>query len=147
MLGIIQNEVQKELVTVVLFAILLSLQSFAGVALVRLPKSAGGLLLVVLAALAFDSILGQLVILGILAKPFAQSKHSLIICKTNLGKMRAEFAHSKDFRYMQKFVKSWSHVKIQFGSINYLDEQTPLNCINFANNLTLQLLLITSNKS
>lgn len=30
-----------------------------------------------------------------------------------------------------------------FGSINFADQRTPLNCVDFANTFTLQILLLT----
>lgn len=45
-------------------------------------------------------------------------------------------------RLSLKFWRSCSIITAKFGSINFVDVLTPLNCIDFANHLTLQLLLL-----
>lgn len=47
-------------------------------------------------------------------------------------------------RYVRRFIKSCPLIKIKFGSLNFFDELTPLKCIDFANHLTVNTLLLTS---
>ncbi len=41
-----------------------------------------------------------------------------------------------------RFYRSCIPIKIQFATINFVDWRTPLACVNFANELTLQFLLL-----
>lgn len=43
-----------------------------------------------------------------------------------------------------KFLNSCSCIRVGFGDLNFVDQTTPLNCVDFANNLTVQLLLLRS---
>lgn len=49
---------------------------------------------------------------------------------------------SKEVKWKQRFYKSCNVIKIRFASINFVDRLTPLTCVDFANGLTLQWLLL-----
>ncbi|CAL8121079.1 unnamed protein product [Orchesella dallaii] len=45
-------------------------------------------------------------------------------------------------KWLSKFIKSCGFIKIYFGRTNFLEALTPVHCINFTINFSLQLLLI-----
>jgi len=50
--------------------------------------------------------------------------------------------NNRDRKWLKKFCKSCSPIKIRIGSNNFLEALTPLNCSNFAFNLSVQILLV-----
>lgn len=43
---------------------------------------------------------------------------------------------------LRKFYKSCSNIKVKFGSLNYIERLTPLKCMAFSLDLTVNLLLL-----
>lgn len=41
-----------------------------------------------------------------------------------------------------RFVKGCDIIKVRFGALNFIDKVTPLNCLDFANEITVHILLI-----
>ncbi len=55
---------------------------------------------------------------------------------------RVPTGHWLAVKWKQRFFKSCTPVKVRFASINFIDRCTPLACLDFANGITLQLLLL-----
>jgi len=50
--------------------------------------------------------------------------------------------NSRDKKWLKRFSKSCSPIKIRIRNSNFLEALTPLNCLNFAFNLSIQILLV-----
>lgn len=81
-----------------------------------------------------------LFLLGNLAELHLQSLKSLQCMKDLHRTVRLSL---KERKYLKRLVKSCSLIKAGFGSNNFVESLTPLNCIDFANCLTVQLLLLS----
>lgn len=97
----------------------------------------------VLGLAALESIFGQILLLGIFASLYVKScgviSHGTKVLANlsnpvNLGAKRA-----------RKFLKSCSNFKVKIGSINFVDQLTPLNSLDFGNCLAVQLILLAGN--
>lgn len=139
-LGLLQNEIQKDPLSQVIATALIILQSVSTSTLIRVKSKSGIVFTIVLGLISMDTIIALIFILGVMAQVYTQSKDSLRNCKRAL---------TYNFRikpkWTQRFLISCAPIKVRFGSINFIDRMTPLNCVNFANNLTVQLLLVSEN--
>lgn len=87
-----------------------------------------------------DMLLALLVLLGGLAKLHLQSAKFV----QNIKELRRGIKGSlKQRKETGMLVKSFSLINAKFGSLNYIEPLTPLNCINLSNDLTVQLLLLS----
>lgn len=50
----------------------------------------------------------------------------------------------REMRRRRAAVRGCPLVKVHFGSLNFVEEQTPLRCLDFANQLSIQMLLLTN---
>lgn len=137
-LGILMNEIQQKfLITSLVIAATLIL-SCGMTVVVQMPFTKGNLLqLSVFLVLMTDSALLLIVILGNMSKVLVQSHRIFEVVRTHMTTQKIS-----DRKQMEKFLKSCNFVKVRFGTLNYIDSLTPIKCIDFANDLTVQLLLI-----
>lgn len=91
--------------------------------------------------LASGSVL--LFLLGGMAEILVHSKNYLTAAK---GLLEKPWQSKPNRRNLRVIVKSCQQISVKFGSINFIEALTPINCLDFANDLTVQLLLIASNK-
>lgn len=97
-------------------------------------------LVAITASVYVDCVAAVLLILGCMAQLFQESDKCLKNMKTIVG----DFRLAKDRCAFVKFHKSCQVVKVNFGSSNFVESVTPLNCMDFAGDLTFQLLLMTN---
>lgn len=139
-LGILLNEVQQhELVTgVIVTAVCLLSLSTTSLTRVNLSRQQNIIVFGLLLILMIDCILTMIVLLGGMALVNTTSSDRLL-------RFRKLFVRPSriEGRVIKKICRSCDTVKIRFGSFNFVNNLTPLKCIDFANNLTVQLLLIT----
>jgi len=78
---------------------------------------------------------------GGLVGVFAESKTVLdkLITLNTPGKNNSS---RLEFKWRQRFYRSCSTIKIKFGAINHLDELSPLNFINNALDLSVNMILL-----
>ncbi|CAL8140077.1 unnamed protein product [Orchesella dallaii] len=95
--------------------------------------------------IVFDTALVVMVTLGGMAKVHNASKEAIDAMKQNVNCMANSsnnFVTMKGFKWQRKFVESCSPIKVKFGTDNFVEDDTPLNCISQAFDLTVQLLLL-----
>lgn len=111
--------------------------------IVKLPASGENLaILIVLSAEVID---GQMMlVLGMrgFGEVYEKSKQALRTYNLNMSGVRCH----KDRRWTRKFLKSCGAIKMKFGGNNFVDRLTPLNCISHSLQLSVQILLLTTNK-
>lgn len=47
-----------------------------------------------------------------------------------------------ELKWRRRFYRSCNFIVYRFGSFNFIDHTTPLNCINMANKVNVQLLIL-----
>ncbi|CAL8146970.1 unnamed protein product [Orchesella dallaii] len=82
-----------------------------------------------------------IVLLGGMVGVYMESKSVFQALRRNLSVCITEKYKRK---FLSRFYKSCRFIRINLGSINFVDTLTPLNCVNFAVNLAVQVLLITN---
>lgn len=137
------NEIQKELVTLFILASVL-IQPFCIVYLVTADLSENGISLASFfsVSLLTQSILVLLVYGGGLAGIFEESKATLKSINDRI--FNSNGSSSREKRFQQKMLKSCTYLKIRFGSFNYVEGLTPLKCLDFCNQITINVLLLTN---
>lgn len=83
---------------------------------------------------------GMLIIvcLGEISQVYVQSEENLQVVKQYLAQRS-----SNEFKWQRKFLQSCSHIKVMFGSYNFVDQLTPLNVFLFGVNLTVNIILLS----
>lgn len=133
------NEIQQKIPMSVIVVAGILAQSLSMTTLVKLPwKSDNILSLILYAGVLINCILAMSVTLGGMAGILGQCENTL----KNLHSHNTLTASRKEQRCRKIFYRSCMAIKVRFGSINFVDQLTPLNCINFANDMTLNLLLV-----
>lgn len=83
-----------------------------------------------------------LIVIGGMVSVFKESKLKLMNVKKVQFSFKSHFCRGWSRRYW----RSCSQLKTQFGANNFLEEGTPIKCLNFALDLTVQFLLLATNK-
>lgn len=73
---------------------------------------------------------------------FAHVHETSISVLTEMNRHLITMTTTKDRKQRKRFHNSCSPIKVRLGSVNFVESLTPLNFINFANNLTLQIVLV-----
>jgi len=119
--------------------------SFSITGIVKLAWSKENIVILLLCTcLAANGVVGMIVGVGGLVEVYRESKYVLWNLKkyTFLGSVGvcSRFEH----KWRLRFYRSCSLIKIKMGSNNFMEELTPLNLINNAIALSVQLILIQS---
>lgn len=143
----LQTNVQGGALMGILIIAPTSLISITSVIIVRLPWIAENLTLLLLSGyLAFVSLLCIMFVIGGQAGVWTESKRMFIKLDRSNAE-RIQHCRCKFKRWESKcqlrFWKSCRNlVKVKFGVNNFVEEETPLNCINLAVSLAAQFLLL-----
>lgn len=135
------NQVQTQMVTTV-FTLALPYEVLATVLVIKTPFTRENFVyLVVFINLVMVTLTTVFAVLGVLSQIYTQ-------CMNDFGsiKIYLSYAHgkSKYKAYMQKkYLNSFSPIKVKFGSINFIEKLTPVNAVDFANGLIVNILLLT----
>lgn len=133
-LALLANQIQQRVFMIILILAGTLVQSLSATTLIKLPWSAENLIAVIVFSVVFSNCaLVVVVTVGGFAEIHSKSGSTI-----HLVKQRNE-----NIQWRKRFYKSCIPIKIKFGSINFIERQTPLVCIDYANALTLQLLLIS----
>lgn len=139
-LATLMNEVQKDMIIPCITVIAIPCCAVSLTMVVRTPQQSGHLVesATVIMGL-FECVFILLVIFGGMAKVLSESEFTFQQLKRHLS---LESSLAKwEIRWKRRFYKSCSNIKVKLGSINFIDRLTPINCINMANDFTVQLLL------
>ncbi|CAL8132214.1 unnamed protein product [Orchesella dallaii] len=139
-LAILNNAILKTAVLIFLvFPVFLLAISIA--VLVKLDWNSDNVFVIVLfISMICDTIPELLICVGGAVGTYTESK--TFLTKLGVSNSDTNLYKGAEFRWLQRFRKSCPPIKIQFGPDNFLEELTPLNCLNSAVNLTMQLLLL-----
>lgn len=148
-LATLANNLQQSSVNIATIAGAISAQPIILVSLLKLKYSTSTLVPMLLLTVTFLEAMQFIVIfVGGWAGIYAESKALLnsygrYIARSHSYAYKAGFTSKVKLKWMRRFVKSCQLIKIRFGSLNFIEELTPLTCLDFANNLTIQLLLLS----
>ncbi len=140
---VLLNSIQQNCFAVLLVSLLFIMSVCLGL-LVKfsneMSEEVSPIMMLTLGITVIDSMFGILVILGGMVEVFRTSKKKLVVTKvviaqTNMSRF--------DRRWAKRFWRSCTIIKIKFGENNFFDELTPLRCLDFSLNLTVQVLLLS----
>lgn len=138
-LELLANEIQQRSTLPQALVICLGVQSVAVVDLIRAPGM--DLSTLALAGSMFINAMWFVVLfMSGMAGIYIESKlvhQKDANANADLGQTR------KEKTWRRKFMRSCPFIKIRFGDLNFVEELTPLNCLDFGNHITVQLLLLT----
>lgn len=99
---------------------------------------------VILCILLINGIFALVIVFGNMAQIYAKSKRLIESSKTRTRVVffTGKTYHKIDAKWRGRFYMSCSPIKFKFGRLNFIDRLTPLNCIIFANRMSVQLLLL-----
>lgn len=143
LLGCLQNEVQSGSLLTILMVGLIMIVPLNLVVIICEPWAPENLgILLLCGYLTFCSIICTIFILGGLAGLWSDSRVKFErLDRTNVS--RHVRLRRKEWKFQQKFWKSCRNlIKVKFGVNNYVEEETPLNCLNCSLSLAVQLLLL-----
>lgn len=89
--------------------------------------------------LATDCTLCMLVLIGRMPVVHGESKLALLKVRANTSE---NVFRSREFKWERKFYRSCPPLKVMIGYNNFVEEKTPLTCLNITMNLTVNLLLL-----
>lgn len=142
-LNVLCNSVTQSCLGVAIFAAI-SLVGMSLALLIRTGKSnfdQGNIaFLLILAVTAVDCLLLLVALTSGMVKVFAESANLHInVERLYLGNVLLK----RDKKWMEKFWNSCDKIKIKFGDNNYLEEVTPLKCLDCSLQFTMQVLLLS----
>lgn len=139
----LHNEVQSKEIMSVVSVFPCFLIPMATMILLRFPWTSENFMLMAIAAYVLvDSIIAVLFVLGGQAGVWIDSK-VLLEKVGQLNVSRVVAFSTRESRWQKRFWKSCGNlIKVKFGASNFVDEETPLNCLNCAISFTVQLLLL-----
>lgn len=143
-LGKLSNDIQKGMVTL-LFVVATLIQPFSIVNLLTTHWSKNGLSFATCfsVTIVMQSFLIFIGYGGGLAGIYRESKVALRTISNRILHRNGRRT-SRCTRALQlKILKTCTYIKIRFGSLNYVEELTPLKCLDLCNQLTINLLLLT----
>lgn len=136
------NKIQANILIPGLVTAGIALQPFAVNSMFKLHPTKDNLVkFVMFGVLLVECSLLLVVLLGGMAEIYQQSCASFNMFRKCMALKYKE--NQKDVKWQTKFFRSCGYMKVKFGSINFIDNCTALVCMDFANNLSLQLLLIS----
>lgn len=107
----------------------------------RTDKDLNCMMVLAMLIAVFDGIAFLLVwVCGILQ---VSAKSKLFLCIARYIDMTT--LTTKERKWSRRFYRSSRIVKIKFGDDNFLENLTPLRCLDFSAGITLQILLLSSN--
>lgn len=142
LLGNLLNECQQESLSRAQIPTAIGAQCVGTAALIKM-KSMGIFTYLMIAQIAFNGFLCQILLLGMMSKVFVGSKRVQQHCNRVVCLYRGPGIHGMNRRLARRYIRSSGLIKAKFGSSNFIDSVTPLNCVDLANALTVQLLLIS----
>lgn len=86
------------------------------------------------------SILANTLYFGVFATVFVQSDETLKRCRKPI------YWKPGTSKWTRRFFRSCAPIRVQLGSINFFDRLTVPNFVNFGNDITLQLILVSRSK-
>ncbi len=154
-LACIANEIQQKVFvsTVVIAATIMT--SICTTTVVKLPWTSGNIMpLLMFSIVGVNCVLAIVTSVGGMASVYTESvkvtrklQKSIGIIggggyRTFVNVNRVCMGRWLEIKWKQRFYRSCVPIKIRFGSINFVDRLTPLACLDLANGVTLQLLLL-----
>lgn len=146
-LALIGNPIQQQLILLPMIIVYEYIPAITLVSLIRTSWSRATLHVAILfLIICLNVVLTNNTILNGFAEVYKESKRFKRTVKKSI--MRRVWAtrmvsRKKEMDWMMKFVRSCSVIKIKFGSLNFVEEFTPLLCIAFTIETTVNLLLLT----
>lgn len=130
---------QKAFVTVVVFGGI-PIAAISMATLIRLQATKETMVLLgLLAVLVPNSLMALLVLLGGMAELATESGN----CTKQIRRSVEHWQHSKTERkHLYRSCSTLTTINVRFGSLNFIESVTPLKCIDYANQLTIQVLLL-----
>lgn len=143
LLNILGNQTEQYALAVVISGSILTLSSsFATlVRLAAVAKDNNWMMKSVFGIAAVDAGVTMLVVLGGMVGAYLDSKRMLErIRGMEFNDKRVKLVER---RWMKRFLRSCTLIKIKFGGSNFIEELTPVKCLDFAVQMTVQLLLLS----
>lgn len=142
-LATLMNEIQKDMMIPCITLCAIPAVSISMVMVVRTPPTNGQILESVTVFFGlFEVVFILLVIFGAMAQVIKQSETTFQELKRHLSECKNQTR--LEVHWKRKFYRSCNNIKVKLGSINFIDRLTPLNCVNMANDFTVQLLLCSN---
>lgn len=141
-LGVLMNEIQRTTIVTSLVISSILLVSFGLTMLALVPITDENLPILGISFMMTPSgVAVLLIVLGLLADVFEQSRLNSRQFQAVMAK-RFGMESRKDAAWKRGFFLSCAPVKVKFASINFIESKTPVNCIDFSNMLTVNLVLL-----
>lgn len=142
LLGKLFNEVLQRVVVTILIVQTLLGQAIFSALLISLHNTPTANLfeMGVIGLMQMNTFAAIVILIGGLGQVYVTSADVNWACvkHTANNKISSRYKRNADM----KFLRSCSDVRVCFGELNYIDRLTPLNCIDFSNNLAVQFLLL-----
>lgn len=139
-LAILMNEVQQKVLVTTLVVTAIPSTAVGVVLMIRVFKSGVDFIVLALAiCLLANGIMALVLLLGGMAKLYLESEK----CCECIRKLCWNSGYSRmNIRWIRLFSRSCRLITAKFGSLNFIEPLTPLNCIDFVSGLVVQLLLL-----
>lgn len=137
LLASLHNDVMRGQVSMAIAPAAILLQAISGAVLIQLELNST-FLKIMLLLINLDTVLAMIGYFGGMSNIYTKSKETIWRCANSTkGEEISE-------TLKRKFFESGRPLRAQFGSINFFDKLTPLNFIDYANDLTVQMLLVST---
>lgn len=140
-LGILQNEIVQKVILTSALAVSTFTQACCSALFVFIYNSPDHWLeLAMIVLILANSVPVSIILMGGLARVSTTSKKTLQVVRKETVTMFS--GNRSRIKAENRFLRSCSCIKVRFGDLNFVDQTTPLNCIDFSTNLTVQFLLL-----
>lgn len=142
LLNTFSNCVQQNIIGSLILGAIVATSTGLGL-LVKLNENMANVMVYGAMGMAFvDGITMLMILLGGMVSVCASSKIVLKQAKF----LELSMVPKKNKMWVKRVWRSCDKLKIKFGDNNFLEELTPLRCLDFSVGLTVQLLLLSTNK-
>lgn len=143
LLNVYCNSVQQNIIgSLILGAIVATCAGLGLLVKLNEKMDANGMIYVAMIMAFADGVTMLMILLGGMVSVCASSKRVLQEAKGSTKNCVSR----KNQLLVKKLWRSCDKIKIKFGDSNFLEELTPLRCLDFSASMTVQLLLLSLNK-
>ncbi len=142
-LNMLSNSVQQRCLGVLIFGVILCLSTSLSLAIVIVKGSSQQSYIVIAMVLIMiiNATASILVVFGEMVSVYAKSKEII----QSVKHLEYTYRSRECRRWSRRYWRSCGILKTKFGDNNFLERGTPLRCLDFSFNLTVQFLLLARN--
>lgn len=147
----LMNEIQQYILLIVIVGLIFGQSSSTALMIILSTGTGNSFNVLIFLVIMMECIAATMVVFGGMSITFLESQKCFqelqqdLVERYKMKYNRERKLSALEFKWRKRFYKSCGLITFRFGSLNFVDQRTPLNCVDFANGMTVQLLLLGRN--